>query len=76
MPLHLFRIEGRDDIRWPDPDEVEALIDTFGAPDGPTFVLLFGPDEEYVQAAGSAGVRVSAALEDALTGWIDRGGKA
>lgn len=55
MPLHLFRIEGRDDVRWPDPDEVEALIDTFGAPDGPTFVLLFGPDEEYVQAAGSAG---------------------
>ena len=30
--------------------------------------------ERFEQAANGAGVRVDAALEDALTGWIERNG--
>lgn len=55
MALHKIQIEGWADIEWPDLDQVEDRIDTFGTPGGPTYVMLFGPDEEYVQAAGSAG---------------------
>lgn len=55
MRLHRIRIEGRADIAWPRLEQAEARIDTFGTPNGPTYVMLFGPGEEYVQAAGSAG---------------------
>ena len=55
MPLHTIQIEGRADIDRPSFRQVQSLVDTFGTPDGPTYVMLFGPNEEYVQAAGSAG---------------------
>lgn len=54
MITHL-RIEGRNDIGWPPIRQVESLIRSFGTPGGPTYVILTGADDQYVQAAGSAG---------------------
>lgn len=55
MRLHQLRIEGRDDIAWPAPQLVRELVHSFGLPNGPTYVILTGPDDQYVQAAGSSG---------------------
>ena len=55
MRLHRIRIEGRGDIAFPSRDLLQTLLDSFGTPNGPTFIVLTGPREQYVQAAGSAG---------------------
>jgi hypothetical protein len=70
MRLHRIRIEGRADIDWPPRNLLETLIHTFGTPNGPTYVMLFGPDEEYVQAAGSAGPFVLEARDQYGEGFL------
>lgn len=57
MTIRIERIliEGRDEIRRPPPALVESLVATLGAPGGPTYLILTGPGEQYVQAAGSDG---------------------
>ena len=47
MRLHQLRIEGRDDIAWPAPQLVGELVHSFGLPNGPTYVILTGPDDQY-----------------------------
>ena len=54
MRLHSIRIEGRDEIAWPPRNLLQTLIQSLGAKNGPTFVVLTGPNDQYVQAAGSA----------------------
>jgi hypothetical protein len=53
MITHL-RIEGPADIDQPSRSLLGSLLRLFGTPDGPTYVILTGPDNQYVQAAGSA----------------------
>ena len=55
MRLHSIRIEGRGEIAWPPRNLLQTLIQSLGAKNGPTFVVLTGPNDHYVQAAGSAG---------------------
>ncbi len=55
MRLHSIRIEGRGDIAWPPRSLFHTLIHSLGTQAGPTFVVLTGPNDQYVQAAGSAG---------------------
>ena len=55
MRLERILIEGREEIRRPSPALVESLVATFGTPSGPTYLVLTGPGEQYVQAAGSDG---------------------
>ena len=54
MRLHSIRIEGRDEIAWPPRNLLQTLIHSLSAQNGPTFVVLTGPNDQYVQAAGSA----------------------
>jgi hypothetical protein len=55
MRLHSIRIEGRTEIAWPPRNLLQTLIHSLGTQNGPTFVVLTGPNDQYVQAAGSAG---------------------
>ena len=55
MRLHSIRIEGRDEIAWPPQNLLQTLIHSLSTQNGPTFVALTGPNDQYVQAAGSAG---------------------
>ncbi len=55
MRLHSIRIEGRDEIAWPPRNLLQTLIHSLGTQNCPTFVVLTGPNDQYVQAAGSAG---------------------
>ena len=55
MHLHHVRIEGRRDALLPPGDLVDSLIHSFGGPGGPTFIVLTGANDQYVQAAGSSG---------------------
>ena len=54
MRLHSIRIEGRNEIGWPPRNLLQTLIHSLGAQNGLTFVVLTGPNDQYVQAAGSA----------------------
>ena len=55
MRLHSIRIEGRNEIAWPPRNLLQTLIHSLGAQNGPTFVVLTGPNDQYMQSAGSSG---------------------
>ena len=55
MIIHLL-IEGSADIDRPSRSSLlGSPMHPFATSDGPTYVILTGPDDQYVQAAGSAG---------------------